>query len=43
MAIFVFSSKKPMGIAANMKEKWRNVALVAGPIIIATNFASCHF
>ena len=30
MAIFVFSTKKPMGIAASMNEKLRNVALVGG-------------
>ena len=28
MAIFVFSTKKPMGIAASMNEKLRNVALM---------------
>ena len=30
MGIFVFSTKKPMVIAANMNEKLRNVVLVAG-------------
>ena len=30
MAIFVFSTKKPMGIAAYMDEGMRNVVLVGG-------------
>ena len=32
MAIFVFSTKKPMGIAAYMDEGMRNVVLVGGLI-----------
>ena len=30
MAIFVFGTKKPMGIAASMNKKLRNVVLVGG-------------
>ena len=36
MVIFVFSTKKPVGIAANMNEKLRNVDLVAGLHVILT-------
>ena len=43
MAIFVFSTKKPMGIAANMNEKSKNVVLLGSLLISSTNNLVDHF
>ena len=40
MAIFVFSTKKPTGIAASMNEKLKNVALVGGLLSVDLRFVT---